>query len=90
MVIDHKKKNARKVAWGPARPAEGEKEYSRPGDELAQRRQAPPWVPVQKEYRFETDDGIASLAELFQGRSALLVYHFMFGPDWRLAALRAR
>jgi predicted dithiol-disulfide oxidoreductase (DUF899 family) len=49
---------------------------------LAQRRQNLPWVPVEKEYRFETENGGASLADLFQGRSQLLVYHFMFGPDY--------
>jgi predicted dithiol-disulfide oxidoreductase (DUF899 family) len=60
-----------------------EKELTRRSDELARRRQELPWVPVEKEYRFETDDGHASLAELFQGRSQLLVYHFMFGPDFK-------
>src|SRR5580698_9131612 len=60
-----------------------EKEYSRQGDELARRRQELPWVRVQKDYHFETDEGSASLVELFQGRSQLLVYHFMFGPDWK-------
>jgi predicted dithiol-disulfide oxidoreductase (DUF899 family) len=52
------------------------------GDELARRRQELPWVRVDKEYRFETDAGSASLADLFRGRSQLLVYHFMFGPDY--------
>ena len=61
---------------------EAEKEYSRQGDELARRRQALPWIPVQKDYRLETDSGSISLSQLFQGRSQLLVYHFMFGPDW--------
>ncbi|MEP7382097.1 MAG: DUF899 domain-containing protein, partial [Gemmatimonadota bacterium] len=51
-------------------------------DELAQRRQALPWVRLDKDYRFDTDEGSASLAELFRGRSQLLVYHFMFGPDY--------
>src|SRR3981189_793658 len=60
----------------------GEKELTRRSDELAQRRQALPWVRVDKEYRFETDEGSASLADLFRGRSQLLVYHFMFGPDY--------
>src|SRR5246127_5215358 len=55
---------------------------TRRGDELAQRRQELPWVRVDKAYRFETDEGGASLADLFQGRSQLLVYHFMFGPDY--------
>jgi predicted dithiol-disulfide oxidoreductase (DUF899 family) len=61
---------------------EAEKEHTRRGDELAQRRQALPWVRVDKEYRFDTDEGSASLADLFKGRSQLLVYHFMFGPDY--------
>src|SRR3989475_9119324 len=59
-----------------------EKELTRRGDELARRRQELPWVRVDKKYRFETDEGSASLAELFRGRSQLLVYHFMFGPDY--------
>ena len=59
-----------------------EKELTRRSDELAARRQALPWVRVDKEYRFDTDKGSASLADLFQGRSQLLVYHFMFGPDY--------
>lgn len=59
-----------------------EKELTRQGDELALRRQAMPWVRVEKDYRFETDDGSASLRDLFRGRSQLIVYHFMFGQDW--------
>jgi predicted dithiol-disulfide oxidoreductase (DUF899 family) len=59
-----------------------EKELTRRGDELARRRQELPWVRVSKEYRFETDEGSASLPDLFRGRSQLLVYHFMFGPDY--------
>jgi predicted dithiol-disulfide oxidoreductase (DUF899 family) len=59
-----------------------EKEHTRLGDELAQLRRELPWVPVEKEYRFDTDDGEKSLAELFDGRSQLLVYHFMFGPSY--------
>src|SRR6201981_3047561 len=59
-----------------------EKELTRRSDELARRRQELPWVQIDKEYRFETDDGNASLADLFKGRSQLLVYHFMFGPDY--------
>lgn len=59
-----------------------EKELTRRSDELARQRQELPWVRVDKEYRFETDDGGASLAGLFRGRSQLLVYHFMFGPDY--------
>jgi predicted dithiol-disulfide oxidoreductase (DUF899 family) len=61
---------------------EAEKELTRRNDELARRRQELPWVPVEKDYRFETADGPASLADLFGGRSQLLVYHFMFGPDF--------
>src|SRR5438132_3718730 len=59
-----------------------EKELTRRSDELARRRQELPWVPIDKEYRFETDDGPASLADLFRGRSQLVIYHFMFGPDY--------
>jgi predicted dithiol-disulfide oxidoreductase (DUF899 family) len=59
-----------------------EKELTRQGDEVARQRRALPWVPVEKDYRFETEDGSASLADLFRGRSQLLVYHFMFGPDY--------
>jgi predicted dithiol-disulfide oxidoreductase (DUF899 family) len=60
-----------------------EKELTRRSDELARRRQELPWVPIDKGYRFETDEGSASLADLFKGRSQLLVYHFMFGPDYK-------
>jgi predicted dithiol-disulfide oxidoreductase (DUF899 family) len=59
-----------------------EKELTRQSDEVARRRQQLPWVRVDKEYRFDTDAGAASLADLFQGRSQLLIYHFMFGPDY--------
>ncbi len=61
---------------------EAEKELTRRSDELARRRQALPWVRIDQAYRFETDEGRASLADLFRGRSQLLVYHFMFGPDY--------
>jgi len=61
---------------------EAEKELTRRSDDLAKRRQELPWVRIDKVYRFETDEGSASLADLFQGRSQLLVYHFMFGPDY--------
>ncbi len=60
-----------------------EKALTRQSDDLARRRQELPWVRVDKDYRFETDDGKASLADLFKGRSQLLVYHFMFGPDYK-------
>ena len=59
-----------------------EKEHTRRGDELARQRQELPWVRIDKKYRFETDEGSALLAELFRGRSQLLVYHYMFGPDY--------
>src|SRR2546426_3977214 len=61
---------------------EAEKALTRRSDELARWRQELPWVRIDKEYRFETDEGTASLADLFRGRSQLLVYHFMFGPDY--------
>jgi predicted dithiol-disulfide oxidoreductase (DUF899 family) len=59
-----------------------EKDLTRRSDEVARLRQELPWVRIDKEYRFETDEGSASLADLFRGRSQLLVYHFMFGPDY--------
>ena len=59
-----------------------EKALTRRSDELAQWRQRLPWVRIDKEYRFETDDGMASLADLFRGRSQLIIYHFMFGPEY--------
>jgi predicted dithiol-disulfide oxidoreductase (DUF899 family) len=61
---------------------DAEKDLTRRSDELARRRQELPWVRIEKPYRFETDAGSASLADLFQGRSQLLLYHFMFGPDY--------
>jgi predicted dithiol-disulfide oxidoreductase (DUF899 family) len=62
---------------------QAEKELTRRSDELARRREELPWVGVDKEYRFETEVGNASLQDLFRGRSQLLIYHFMFGPDWK-------
>lgn len=61
---------------------QAEKEHTRRGDELARQRQELPWVSVDKEYRFDTDEGNTSLADLFRGNSQLLIYHFMFGPDY--------
>ncbi|MFM0624858.1 DUF899 domain-containing protein [Paraburkholderia xenovorans] len=61
---------------------EAEKALTRQSDELVRQRQALPWVRIDKAYRFESDEGSASLADLFRGRSQLLVYHFMFGPDY--------
>jgi predicted dithiol-disulfide oxidoreductase (DUF899 family) len=79
-----KHKTGTREEWLEARLEllEAEKELTRRGDELTQRRQELPRVRIDKEYRFETDDGGASLADLFRGRSQLLVYHFMFGPDY--------
>src|SRR5947208_6812628 len=70
--------------WRAARtplPAR-EKEHTRLADEIAQQRRELPWVALEKEYRFDTEAGSASLADLFRGRSQLLVYHYMFGPDY--------
>src|SRR5437667_11524343 len=64
---------------------EAEKELTRRSDELARRRQELPWVRMDKDYRFETDEGSASLADLFRGRSQLLIHHFMFGPHYTAA-----
>jgi predicted dithiol-disulfide oxidoreductase (DUF899 family) len=79
-----KHKTGTRKEWLDARLAllEAEKEHTRRGDDLAQRRQDLPWVRIDKEYRFDTDEGKASLKDLFRGRSQLLVYHFMFGPDY--------
>src|SRR5215217_2861017 len=70
--------------WQAAREEllQREKEHTRMGDELARQRRELPWVPLEKEYRFETDEGTRTLAELFDGRTQLLVYHFMFGPSY--------
>jgi len=78
-------KTATREEWLAARLKllAAEKELTRRSDELARQRQELPWVRVEKAYRFETDEGSASLADLFRGRSQLLVYHFMFGPDYK-------
>jgi predicted dithiol-disulfide oxidoreductase (DUF899 family) len=75
---------ASRAEWLAARREllEAEKELTRHSDDVARRRRQLPWVPVEKDYRFETEAGAASLADLFGGRSQLLVYHFMFGPDY--------
>ena len=80
-----KHKSGTRDEWLAARLEllKAEKELTRRSDELARRRQALPWVPIDKEYRFETEEGSAKLADLFRGRSQLLVYHFMFGPDFK-------
>src|SRR5260370_2196519 len=62
---------------------EAEKALTRRSDALARQRQELPWVRIDKKYRFDTDDGSASLADLFRARSQLLVYHYMFGPDYK-------
>src|ERR1700680_2057658 len=81
-MTDHK--TGTREQWLAARLEllQDEKALTRRGDELAKRRQELPWVRLDKEYRFETDEGAASLADLFRGRSQLLMYHFMFGPDY--------
>src|SRR3954464_9328469 len=81
-MIDHK--TGTREEWLAARLEllEAEKALTRRSDELARQRQELPWVRIDKDYRFETDEGTASLADLFGGRSQLLVYHFMFGPEY--------
>jgi predicted dithiol-disulfide oxidoreductase (DUF899 family) len=81
-MMDHK--TGTREEWLAAREEllKAEKEYSRRGDELARQRRELPWVPIDGDYRFDTDDGKVSLADLFRGRSQLVVYHFMFGPDY--------
>jgi predicted dithiol-disulfide oxidoreductase (DUF899 family) len=81
-MTDHK--TGTREEWLAARLdlLSAEKELTRRSDEVARQRQELPWVRVDKDYRFDTNDGAASLADLFQGRSQLLVYHFMFGPDY--------
>src|SRR6202163_2341238 len=81
-MTDHK--TGTREQWLAARLEllKDEKALTRRGDELAKRRQELAWVRLDKEYRFETDEGAASLADLFRGRSQLLMYHFMFGPDY--------
>ena len=82
-MTDHK--TGTREEWLAARLEllEAEKALTRRSDELARWRQELPWVRIDKEYRFETDEGTASLADLFRGRSQLLIYHFMFGPEYK-------
>jgi predicted dithiol-disulfide oxidoreductase (DUF899 family) len=82
MMTDHKAVS--REEWAAAREEllAREKEHTRLGDELALRRRELPWVRLEKEYLFDTDHGTRTLAELFDGRSQLLVYHFMFGPSY--------
>ena len=79
-----KHKTGTRQEWLAARRKllKDEKELTRRSDEVARRRQELPWVRIDQNYRFETDEGKASLVDLFRGRSQLLVYHFMFGPDY--------
>jgi predicted dithiol-disulfide oxidoreductase (DUF899 family) len=81
-MTDHK--TGTREEWLAARLEllEAEKQHTRLSDELARRRQELPWVRIDKDYRFDTDEGTASLAGLFSGRSQLIVYHFMFGPEY--------
>jgi predicted dithiol-disulfide oxidoreductase (DUF899 family) len=81
-MTDHK--TGTREEWLAARLEllDAEKALTRQSDEVTRRRQELPWVRIDKEYRFDTDDGAATLADLFRGRSQLLVYHFMFGPDY--------
>src|SRR5208282_3390294 len=77
-------KTGTRAEWEAARGAllEREKALTRMGDELARQRRELPWVPVEKQYTLHTADGTRTLAELFDGRSQLVVYHFMFGPGY--------
>src|SRR5258708_16449746 len=78
------RKTGTRQEWLAARVEllKAEKDLTRQSDELERKRQELPWVRIDKEYRFETDEGKASLADLFRGPSQLLVYHFIFGPDY--------
>jgi predicted dithiol-disulfide oxidoreductase (DUF899 family) len=82
-MTDHKVVGRQEWQAARAQLLKHEKEHTRLGDELARQRRQLPWVQVDKPYRFDTDHGPASLAELFDGRSQLLVYHFMFGPSYQ-------
>jgi predicted dithiol-disulfide oxidoreductase (DUF899 family) len=82
MMTKHKTGTRKEWLTARLKLLKDEKELTKRSDELAQRRQQLPWVRIDKQYQFETDEGSASLEDLFQGRSQLLVYHFMFGPDY--------
>src|SRR5947208_7638444 len=81
-VSDHTTGTGEQWLAGRRELLEAEKDLTRRSDELTRQRQELPWVRIDKEYRFETDEGSASLADLFRGRSQLLMYHFMFGPEY--------
>src|SRR5436190_4011909 len=85
-----KHKTGTREEWLAARLdlLKAEKEVTRRSDELARQRKELPWVRIDKPYRFDTDEGSASLADLFRGRSQLLIYHFMFGPDYKAGCPR--
>src|ERR1043166_8947423 len=87
MTMMRKHKTGTREQWLAARLEllKAEKELTRQSDKAAGQRQALPWVRIDKDYRFETDEGSASLADLFRGRSQLLVYHMMFGPEYTAA-----
>jgi predicted dithiol-disulfide oxidoreductase (DUF899 family) len=82
MMTSHKTGTREEWAAASAELLAREKEHTRLGDELARRRRELPWVQVEKDYELDTDDGTHALADLFDGRSQLLVYHFMFGPSY--------
>jgi predicted dithiol-disulfide oxidoreductase (DUF899 family) len=82
-MTDHKIVSRQEWQAARAELLRREKEHTRMGDELARRRRALPWVAIDKEYRFDTDDGTRTLAELFDGRPQLMFYHFMFGPAYQ-------
>ena len=81
-MTDHKIGTREEWLAARAELLKREKELTRMSDELARKRRELPWVPVEKDYSFETEAGTKSLAELFDGRSQLLIYHFMFGPSY--------
>src|ERR1700736_4138803 len=81
-MTDHKTGTREEWLAAPLELLEAEKALTRRSDELARGGEELPWVRIDKEYRFETDEGSASLADLFRGRSQLLIYHFMFAPEY--------
>src|SRR5437867_5675915 len=87
-MTDHK--TGTRDQWLAARLdlLKAEKELTRRSDEITRQRQELPWVRIDKQYRFDTDEGSASLADLFRGHSQLLIYHFMFGPDYKAGCPR--
>jgi predicted dithiol-disulfide oxidoreductase (DUF899 family) len=80
--MKHKKGTRKQWLSGRLKLLEAEKDLTRRSDELARRRQKLPWVRIENDYQFDTEEGNTSLADLFRGRSQLLIYHFMFGPDY--------